>query len=42
VLGAENDLYGQRGWIRIMESIKQPQRPRTPGEAVNWPGARML
>ena len=33
--GAENDLDGQREWIRIVEAIKQLQRTRAPGEVVN-------
>jgi hypothetical protein len=32
--GAENDIDGQREWIRIMGAIKQLQRTRARDEAV--------
>ena len=35
VLGAENDIDGQREWVRIMEAIKQLQRTLAPGEMVS-------
>jgi hypothetical protein len=34
-LGTEQDVDGQRVWVRIVEAIKQLQQPRTPGEAAN-------
>jgi hypothetical protein len=33
--GAENNIDGQRTWIRIMKAIEELQRSRTPGEPVN-------
>ena len=35
VLAAENDLDGQREWIRIMEAVKTLQRTRAPDDMVN-------